>query len=188
MTASHSEPLETCAKLNAYTLLTLKGDSLQSPETRVWGNRMFATVIVAKKDKHLLDWRFHLGFGHRFVFDERSPHQYYCIGFSFTKGVRGKHLIAVEISVGDEGGLLLGKRRQRDDADNVEGGSTNIRVFPTTNLVPFGIPRVAGNILAANHGIRNRFFTAVRNLFSKGSALPAISSFSDDQVGFIFYL
>jgi len=187
MTASHSEPLETCAKLNAYTLLTLTGDSLQSPETRVWGNRRFATVIVARRDEQL-DWRFHLGFGHRFVFDDRSPHQYYCIGFSFSKGVRGKHLIAVEISVGDEGGLLLGKKRQRDDADNVEGGSTNVRVFPTSNLVPFGIPRVAGNILSATNDIRSRFFTAVRNLFAKGSALPAISSFSDAQVCFLFSL
>ena len=187
MTASHSEPLETCAKLNAYTLLTLTGDSLQSPETRVWGNRRFATVIVARRDEQL-DWRFHLGFGHRFVFDDRSPHQYYCIGFSFSKGVRGKHLIAVEISVGDEGGLLLGKKRQRDDADNVEGGSTNVRVFPTSNLVPFGIPRVAGNILSATNDIRSRFFTAVRNLFAKGSALPEISSFSDAQVCFLFSL
>ena len=93
----------------------------------------------------------------------------------------------MEISVGDEGGLLLGKWRQRDDADNVDGGSTNVRVFPTTNLVPFGIPRVAGNILSETHDIRSRFFTAVRNLFAKGSALPAISSFSDSQVCLLFF-
>jgi hypothetical protein len=55
-------------------------------------------------------------------------------------------------------------------------------VYSTHQLIQVGIPKVDGSIQAAGEGIRNRFFSAVRNLFSKDSELPQTTLFSEAEV------
>ena len=94
-------------------------------------------------------------------------------------------MLAVEISDGENSGLL-GKRRRQDesvgDSNDVNRGITDVRVYSTHQLIQVGIPKVDGSILAAGEGIRNRFFSAVRNLFSKDSELPQTTLFSEAEV------
>jgi len=186
LSACHSKPLETCAKLQKYAFLTLSGDSIQDPGRNIWGDRKFATVVVSKNDKGQLDWVFHLGFGHRFVFNQESGHQYYCVGFLYGSSARGKLLLAVEISDGQNSGLLGKRRRQEEesvgDSNDANRGIADIRVYSTHQLIQVGIPKVEGNILTAVEGIRNRFFSAEKNLFSKDSELPQTTLFSEAEV------
>jgi hypothetical protein len=176
---THTKTLATCGQRQIFAFSNFSS-GLQDQQGVVWGDRKFATVVVAmEKKKKRFDWQFHLGFGQRFCFDDKSRNHYYCIGFVFGGLSRGKFVLSYEVINGEEELEIVRNKRKR--TDRVESGS-GMRMYSTNQLVRQDIPKVVGDILSARESTQKAFFAAVQQLFSFGSELPDVTLFEEPLV------
>jgi hypothetical protein len=166
----HSKILSTCSKNQACALRTFADKRINKPKRTLWGKKKWASVLVERKRDEkglddLPDWRFHLGFGHRFIFDESDPSLYFCMGFTYSDTGREKSVI------------VFVYENQRKSA---------IQQFSITQLLPNSqIPRIVGSINNVDGELKNRFFSAVEKMFSPGFVMPKTHKAFDTTTVFL---
>jgi hypothetical protein len=173
-------------------LLLYYGDanSFFKPCDPVWGGDMrFSPVIVEKKrGSEVPDWRFHVGFGQKLIFEVSDPVNHYLVGAAVGPFPRDMCLIVYN-DLNDED-LLMAQMGQTNGVLQLQDlKDFPLRRYHLGSLMTAHVPKAVETILDSTKPDRQRgFFEAVRGLFSEGGKLPHVYYLKGPTVCFLILL